>query len=281
VAVSKRKFRPDVTPEWWIPPITGCRFSTLTTGARFQSLDEYFTKPSGQRTGKPHRTRVMAQLRRYGAEHRGESVAEADGYSWDDAVYAYKKMFPGWRCLKVGLRPNQIKDYLKAGHFISVSGNVGRTPAGSILRAAVNPVPHEIGLARLNTDGTKVLVYEPMRRDKPVWVPWSDVKAFSSAFTYDNGRRYCIALPIGWATDSATIARAELRRAKRLRGEIEDAKAQANAFEDMLDSANTEIAALEVQLANCDSDPDAAYDAALANVLDAVEALREDGYTDG
>ena len=262
--IDPKHFKPNVTPEQWMTPVNGCRLSTLLTLHRYQTLDEAFKRADGSGHGRTLRTKTMKRLRALASDHRGESPQEALGYSWADAIYAYRAMWPAYKVHKWGLRSSDIKARLRQGYAISVSGNVGRTPAGSILRAAVNPVPHEIGLIRLSKDENSVLVYEPMRRDKPVWVPWSHVKAFSSAFTYDNGRRYCIAIKIAWGTREAFARRANERAQ-------DDANAAAQATEDMLESAHTEIATLERQGAE-------GWDTALVAIIDNAEALREDGY---
>jgi len=278
MAANPNKFRPDVTPETWITPITACRFSTLTTAARYHTLDEAFTTPAGKGFGKQARTAVMRRLRAYGSEHRGQSVAAADGYNREDALYAYRKMYPTYKVYSLSPRPKEMAALLKQGFFLSVSGNVGLTPAGSILRARVNPVPHEIGLARLNGDGTKVLVYEPMRPDKPVWVPWSHVKAFSSAFAFGGGRRVCIGVRIAWATAEGFTARAGERRAKRLRAERDDERAERQAAEDMIESAQIEIAGLERQLEACESSGEDGWQSALLGIIDHAEDMRAGGY---
>lgn len=204
--ISVMKFLPNVTSELWMSPINGCRLSTMLTAARFQCLDERFTNPSGKPYTRNQRVNVMKELRVAASEHRGESVATADGYSRDDALYAYNKVFPWGKAELYNPTSAQLKQALRDGYFVSLSGNVDDVPQRSTLDNAVNDVPHEIGLARLSNDGSKVLVYEPMRTDRPIWVDWKDILKFGSEFE-TNGRYVCIRVKTGWSTNEAIAKR--------------------------------------------------------------------------
>lgn len=272
MAVSADKFKPSVTPETWMSPVNGCRISTLTTAARFQTLDERFTNPSGKPFTKTQRTKLMKRLRVLASEHRGQTPAAADGYSRDDAVYAYEKAFPGYQFHAVDLKPSEMAQMLRSGWFLSLSGNVSHTSPGCILRAYVNPVDHEIGIARLSADGTKALVYEPMRPDRPVWVKWSDITAFGSEFAFGGGKRVCIAFKIGSDTAEAEA----LSRLQRVRSQRDDANKTIETLEEDAARLVDDLEACREAQNDCGDAVEAARREALADVMDAVSALMED-----
>jgi len=84
------KYRPSVTPETWMAPTNGCRFSTLLKAAQFQTLGEATTFPNGRPYGRAALTALMKELRRA----TGKPV-DASAYNRPDALRAYAAVFPG------------------------------------------------------------------------------------------------------------------------------------------------------------------------------------------
>lgn len=267
MAISANKFKPSVTPETWMWPTNGCRMSTLVTAARYQSLDEWFTNPSGKPYTKTQRTKVMKRLREAASLHRGEASTAAKGYGRDDALAAYAEVFPDGKAEAFNPTADELKTVLRLGYFVSISGNTDDVPDVSNLDDRVNDVPHEIGLARLSKDGTKVLVYEPMRTDKPIWVKWEHIKKFASEFA-TNGRYVAIRFDIGWGTAEEQVRRAYVDRLATLRRDRNAALQEQQRLEDEVAALEDQVAALEIDVA--ESEWDDAVDAAVA----AVGALR-------
>lgn len=284
--IAATKFTPSVTPETWMTPYNGCRMSTLLTAARFQTLDEKFTNPSGKPYTKRQRTKLMKRLREEASKHRGVSAAQADGYSRDDALYAYRVVFPWGKAESFDPSPQQLREALTDGYFVSISGNVDDVPGRSPLDDAVNDVPHEIGLARFNAKRTHVLVYEPMRSDKPIWVKWEDVKRFASEF----GPPYvAIKFKIGWATKAEATKRTYQQRlanvrlakaeaedeAERLAGKLAEAEYERKQLQTEYDALEADFAATEQLLQECHASGDR-YNEALDHVADYIDTLREE-----
>jgi len=265
--IAPNKFKPSATPETWIKPTTACRLSTLVTAARYQTLDEYFTNPSGKPYTKTQRTRVMRRLRALAADHRGESVAAAKGYSRGNALYAYRKLFPELRAEPFDPTGAELKQALRDGYFVSLSGNVDDVPGSSRLDDKVGDVPHEVGLARLNGDGTQVLVYEPMSH-KPFWVRWAHVTKFGSEFR-NNKRYFCIRFEIGVGSAGA-VAERKLRAVRDER----------NTLKEDLALAERDIEELNLDLADYEwkNDPEWVFGRTLDRIIDSIEDERDEGY---
>lgn len=267
------KFTPSVTPETWMTPTNGCRLSTLLTAGRFQCLDERFRNPSGKAYTKTQRTKIMKRLRYHAAQHRGVSTASLDGFNRDDALYAYRIVFPWGDAESFSPTLNELRDALEGGYFISLSGNTKHTSADCPLRRYVNPVDHEIGLARFNKSGTRVLVYEPMNPNKPVWVDWEDVKRFASEFKNSSGRHVAIRFKTGWSTFSNSVKRIYTKRLDSVRAKRDDAVDERDRLQKDVESLTSEVSDLEMALRLCESEPDG-WDDAIDAAVDAVEALR-------
>jgi hypothetical protein len=263
------RYKAPPTPEWYIKPINACRLSVLTTARGFETLGEAYIRRNGTPYTLDDRVTLMRALRRQASKHRGESPAVAKGYSRDDAIYAYRKVFPtGW-AQSVSPLPSEMWEMLTKGWFLSVSGNVDDVPGSSKLDDKVNDVPHEIGLAPFPKNG-KVRVYEPMRpvSQSPIWVDWSDIKKFSSEFA-TNGRRVCIRIKAGADTARAQLAettRAQIERKNERIDELRLSLSEASATVAVL---TAEVKALTEQLAECRDD---GCDAAVEAILDDLEA---------
>ncbi len=199
------KYEPPTTPETWMRPINGCRLSVLVSARAFETLGEELTRPNGKPYDRKLRTVLMRSLR--AATGRGRN---APGYTRDNALRAYAKVFgEDANAVRANDRPRIIKDNLEDGWFYSISGNTGRTRPGSPLRRFVNPVAHEIGIAPFPYPNGDVDVCEPMSPMSRGWVrvPWKDIKAFSSEFAFDMGRRVCIRFKTGRYTEAAMVRR--------------------------------------------------------------------------
>ena len=278
MSVKLRKYRAPATPETLMRPITGCRISTLVTARAYETLGEQITRANGQPYSVKQRETLMRWLRRLAAEHRGETVATAKGYSRADALYAYDKAFPTGRAIAADITPDQMWEYLKDGWFLSVSGNVDDVPDRSKLDDYVNPVAHEIGIAPFPNAKDEVVVYEPMTPigRSPIVVRWFDLKRFSSEFA-TNGRRLCIRVKAGYDTEAQRVRRNQVDLSQT----IDRLRQSRNEALGTITARDVEIAGLRLDLAQCQEDgsPAAARLAALEQAQeaanDAIEALKD------
>lgn len=254
--ISPNKFRPSATPETWVYPYTTCRLSTLITAARFQCLDERFRNPSGSLFTKTQRTKLLKRLRTLALDHKGETLAENRGFNRENALYAYRVAFPWGKAERFDPTPPQLKQALRDGYFVSISGNVDDVPGSSKLDDKVNDVPHEIGLARLSKDESQVLVYEPMTNGS-FWAKWEHVKLFASEFQ-SGGRYFAIRFKIGYGTLLAQHKRTCATRRQQLKSAVEraeaaqlDAETELRRLETEYDELTADFGATEQLLAEC------------------------------
>ncbi len=236
------RYEPKTTPEKWMRPTNGCRLSVLVSARAFETLGESLIRPSGAFYDRQARTSQMKWLRRATGRRY-----DAPGYDRDNALRAYAKVFPAGNAIRANDRPRVIKNNLEEGWFYSISGNTKHCRPGSPLRPFVNEVAHEIGIAPFPYDNGDVDVCEPMSPTGRGWVrvPWKDIKAFSSEFAWDMGRRVCIRFDTGYGT-AANV----MRRKK------DKALAKYTATNVRLKTANTELkagaASLATRLLECE-----------------------------
>lgn len=240
MAATAKKYKAPRTPETWITPYNACRFSTLLMLRAQETLGEQLIRGNGTAYDRKDRTTLLRWLRRLGGQRAGKGIA-ASGYNRPDALYAYEKAFPRGKAVRANDRPSTIRENLGKGWSYSISGNVGKTRPGSPLRDHVNPVGHEIGIRAYSYKDGMVDVWEPMTPECWVRVPFSDVKDFSSAYSWDMGRRVCIRVKTGADTQAA---RARFQLAET----IVDLETRLRRIRDERDEAQQRVAELSTAL---------------------------------
>jgi len=274
MTVVQRKYRPPHTSEREIPVWNCCRLVVLTAARGVETTGEVFVKANGSPYTHDNRESIVKVLRRFASEKRGEPPSVAKGYNRQEALYAYERAWPGSSVKAIDPTMEELRDLLRSGWFISVSGSVDDVPGRSPLDDWVSDYPHEIGLCPYPTD-TGPLVVEPMRPKGAglIRVPWSDIAKFSSEFAV-NGRRHCIAVKAGYATKAA-----EVRRAKPDQQTIERLRDARDRLQDTVGRLMTDIAAAEArnndllaQLTECREDKCAAE---IEGVLDRLHEWEE------
>ena len=237
-------------------PTNGCRFSVLVMLRAAETLGEALTQQDGTPYDRARRTTLMRHLRKLGGERTGKGI-NAPSYNRPDAIHAFGQAFPSGEAIRANDRPPTIKANLADGWAYSISGNVSETRPGSSLRDNVNVVGHELGLRAYSysPDDDHVDVWEPMTPACWVRVPWRDVRDFSSAYRWDQGRRVCIRVKTGADTAQA-----------RTRGRLADAQRELTTVKRERNVARRQVTALEARVvlleAQVDNGPDAAWEAA-------------------
>jgi len=254
MTVVRSKYRPPHTSERSFAVKNLCRMLVLVAARGVETTGEVFVRQNGTPYTHDDRRTLAKTLRRHAARKRGEAPLEAKGFNRDEALYAYAKTWPTGRAYAADPTMAEMKELLRNGWFISVSGSVDDVPGRSPLDDWVSDYPHEIGLLPF-PNGTGPLVVEPMRPKGAglIRVPWSDINKFSSEFATD-GRRLCIKVKGGWDTkeartrrDLAQVVAAQERRIERIRAERNAALAEAVRLNEQLSECRDDKCDAEVE----------------------------------
>jgi len=254
--------------------MNGCRSICGVVLRAYETTGESLIWPSGQPYGKRARVKQSERYRVLMAEARGVSVAQAPGFSRDQSIYAYRKMFSDGNAQPSSPTKDQLRQGLQAGYAYSLSGDVRDVPDPTKLDDWVNETAHEIAVVPRQNRAGKWLVYEPSHR-KSIWVPFSDVWAFTKRFR-SGGRAVAIRVKAGSATQAAIVARQKSKRIQGLRDDLDKMADRRDIIRDQRDEARAEVARL---IAECgDEDGKAAgWESAHVQAIEWHEQQRTEG----
>lgn len=251
------------------PPFLGCGVSTAAEGIVMASAGQYGFMPDGRLKGKAARTNDLKRgWKAFKAKPDSNGIPDTDDYIRIHRAMAPKGM-PDPEKLWTRRRAD-IEEALDGDMFISIA--VRLSAVRGTAAARYTTADHQMGIWKRSPKGKtkRIDPMHPYSYDKyhGDWIDLDDV--IKAAKAINDGTMLCWLYPIGGWTQEAALQRT-VRRVRAQRNE-------ANAT---IAARDVEIAALRLDLAQCEEDgsPAAARLAALEQAQeaasDAIEALKD------